>query len=236
MTMAKKNYTRFNINNVEAMYPRLDKPYSFNSMQNKSVPCDVFDDGAAYEVNFNMTKEQAADLYKNMVSAWNEGKEASWADKFDMPFKKLDDGRFQGKSKLKAAYGKNATRTPAQYDAKSIKLDDDFQLTSGSTVNINVELVPYSMTSSAGVSLRLRAIQVVALSEMAESNPFGEVDGYSSATEDDNPFGEATPEVVAEVEDVPVPKTTKSRKKKPTVEKEGSELDDILSQFDEVDD
>jgi len=236
MTMAKKNYTRFNINNVEAMYPRLDKPYNFNSMQNKSVPCDVFDDGAAYEVNFNMTKEQAADLYKNMVSAWNEGKEASWADKFDMPFKKLDDGRFQGKSKLKAAYGKNATRTPAQYDAKSIKLDDDFQLTSGSTVNINVELVPYSMTSSAGVSLRLRAIQVVALAEMAESNPFGEVDGYSSATEDDNPFGEATPEVVAEVEDVPVPKTTKSRKKKPTVEKDGSELDDILSQFDEVDD
>jgi hypothetical protein len=71
---------------------------------------------------------------------------------------------------------------------------------------------------------------------MAESNPFGEVDGYSSATEDDNPFGEATPEVVAEVEDVPVPKTTKSRKKKPPVEKEGSELDDILSQFDEVDD
>ena len=239
MTMAKKNYTRFNINNVEAMYPRLDKPYSFNSMQNKSVPCDVFDDGAAYEVNFNMTKEQAADLYKNMVSAWNEGKEASWADKFDMPFKKLDDGRFQGKSKLKAAYGKNATRTPAQYDAKSIKLDDDFQLTSGSTVNINVELVPYSTSTQFGISLRIRAVQVVSLAEMPEANPFGEVDGYSAKTEDDNPFGES--EVIAEVEDVPTPKTTKSRKKKAPVEpaKEASDLDDILSQFsdgDKVDD
>ena len=42
--------------------------------------------------------------------------------------------------------------------------------------------------------------------------------------------------IVAEVEDVPTPKTTKSRKKKAPVKKDGSELDDILSQFDEVDD
>ena len=80
---------------------------------------------------------------------------------------------------------------------------------------------------------------MVSLAEMPEANPFGEVDGYSAKTEDDNPFGES--EVIAEVEDVPTPKTTKSRKKKAPVEpaKEASDLDDILSQFsdgDKVDD
>ena len=237
MTMAKKNYTRFNINNVEAMYPRMDKPYHFDSTKQKSMPCDAFDDGASYSMSFNMTKEQAADLYKNMVVAWNEGKDSNWPEKIDMPFKKLDDGRFQGKTRLAAAYGQNATRKPSQYDAKSVKLDDDFQLTSGSTVNINVELVPYKMSNS-GVSLRLRAVQVVLLAEMAEANPFGEVDGYSAKTEDDNPFGEAEEAPVAE--DVPVPKTTKSRKKKAPVKKDdANELDDILNQFaddDKVDD
>ena len=236
MTMAKNNYTRININNVEAMYPRLDKPYKWSDPQGKSMPCDAFDEGAAYEVNFNMTKEQAVDLYKNMVTAWDEGRQSSWPEKIKMSFKELDGGRWRGKVRIKAAYGQNIVRPPAHYDAKGVKLDDDFQLTSGSTVNINVELVPYSTSTQFGISLRVRAVQVVSLAEMAEANPFGEVDGYSSATEDDNPFGEATPEVVAEVEDVPVPKTTKSRKKKPPVEKEGSELDDILSQFDEVDD
>ena len=235
--MAKKNYTRFNINNVEAMYPRIDKPYHFDSGKQKSMPCSAFDDGAAYTMSFNMTKEQAADLYKNMVVAWNEGREASWPEKIEMPFTKLDDGRFRGKARLTAAYGDNATRKPAQYDAKSIKLDDDFQLTSGSTVNINVELYPYKM-KNGGVSLRLRAVQVVSLAEMVEANPFGEVEGYSSKPEDDNPFGESESVPVAEVEDVPAPKTRRN-KKKAVVEpkKDASELDDILSQFnDEVDD
>ena len=231
MTMAKKTYTRININNVEAMYPRLDKPYKFSNAQNKTVPCDTFDSGAAYETSFNMTKEQAADLYKNMVTAWDEGRQSSWPEKIKMPFKELDGGRWRGKAKIKAAYGQNIVRPPTHYDAKGVKLDDDFQLTSGSTVNINVELVPYSTSSQFGISLRVRAVQVVVLAEMPEANPFGEVDGYSAKTEDDNPFGES--EVVAEVEDVPTPKTTKSRKKKAPVEpaKEASDLDDILSQF-----
>jgi len=38
MTMAKKTYTRFNINNVEAMYPRMDKPYHVDSTKQKSMP------------------------------------------------------------------------------------------------------------------------------------------------------------------------------------------------------
>ena len=79
---------------------------------------------------------------------------------------------------------------------------------------------------------------MVSLAEMAEANPFGEVDGYSAKTEDDNPFGEAEKAPVAE--DVPAPKTTKSRKKKAPVKKDdANELDDILNQFaddDKVDD
>jgi hypothetical protein len=235
--MAKKNYIRHNITNVEAIYPRIDKPYHFDSVKQKSVTCNEFDDGAAYTTSFNMTKEQAVELFKLMSTAWDAGRQDGWPEKIEMPFKKLDDGRFQGKARLAAAYGENATRKPSHYDAKGIKLDEDFQLTSGSTVNINVELVPYKMSASS-VSLRLRAVQVVELAQMAEANPFGEVAGYSSVGEDDNPFGETAPVVAPVKENVPVP-TTKARKNQAVVEpkKDASELDDILSQFnDEVDD
>jgi len=239
MTMAKKTYTRININNVEAMYPRLDKPYKFSKAQNKTVPCDAFDSGAAYETSFNMTKEQAADLYKNMVTAWNKGRESNWPEKMDMPFTKLDDGRFQGKAKIKSAYGQSIVRPPTHYDAKGVKLDDGFKLTSGSIVNINAELYYYNGTDNYGISLRLRAVQVVSLAEMPEANPFGEVDGYSVKDEDDNPFGESEDAPVAEVEDVPAPKTRRSKKKAPAKKDDANELDDILNQFaddDKVDD
>ena len=59
------------------------------------MPCDAFDDGAAYSMSFNMTKEQAADLYKNMVTAWNEGRDSNWPEKIDMPFKKLDEKTYE---------------------------------------------------------------------------------------------------------------------------------------------
>ena len=74
---------------------------------------------------------------------------------------------------------------------------------------------------------------------MAEANPYGEVDSYSAKTEDDNPFGASEDAPVAEVEDVPAPKTRRSKKKAPAKKDDANELDDILNQFaddDKVDD
>lgn len=170
----------FKIENVTAMYPRIDKTYRFDNTENRSVPCDPLDDGAAYELSFAMTKDQAKALYKAMVAAYKENRKDDWPEKLELPFKETDDGMFVGKTKLKGAYGKDVTKKPAQYDAAKNKLPDDFQLTSNSTVNIAVTFVPYNMRDH-GVSLRLNAVQVVKLAEAkGPANPFDAVDGYDS--------------------------------------------------------
>ena len=60
-----------NIENVEALWPRINQTYKYDASPKvkKSVPCDVFDDGAAYTIQFRMTEEQAKDLYKRMKVA-----------------------------------------------------------------------------------------------------------------------------------------------------------------------
>ena len=39
------------IKKVEALYPKLDRPYKFDKKENRSVPCGATDDGAEYTVD-----------------------------------------------------------------------------------------------------------------------------------------------------------------------------------------
>jgi len=198
--MAANN--QYVISNVEALWPRINKTYKFDSTENRTIPCDVFDEGAKYETRFRMTKDQAKALFVEMVTAYESKKEKGWPDKFDMPFKKEEDGMFTFKASLKGAYGKDATFKPIQYDAKSVKLPDDFMLTTGSTVNVAVTFTPYNMRE-AGVSLRLRAVQVIKYVPMEAASPFGAVEGGFQFSAEENPFEVVapTPAVVAEVSD-----------------------------------
>jgi hypothetical protein len=60
------------------------------------------------------------------------------------------------------------------FNAANQAIDDaDFQLTSGSTVNVAVQAVPYMTGMASGVSLRLRAVQLLELAEVAAgASPF----------------------------------------------------------------
>lgn len=219
--------TKYTLENVEAMWPRINRTYKFDAKDKKSVPCDAFDDGAAYTLQFRMTEAQAKELYKRMKTAYaaKQAENSEWPDKFPMPFKKDADGSFTHKAKLKGAYGAEATRKPAQYSASNKKLDDDFLLTNGSTVNIAVVFTPYNGAMGAGVSLRLDAVQVIDLKPMEEQSPFGAVEGFEdSPKEDDNPF-----------EDVTVDEPKKAVKKAaPAAPEKGS--DDLSSIIDDWDD
>ena len=175
------------VSNVEALWPRINKTYKFDNAENRTVPCDAFDEGAKYETRFRMTKDQAKALFVEMVKAYESKKEKGWPDKFDMPFKKEEDGTYTYKASLKGAYGKDATFKPVQYDAKSVKLPDDFMLTTGSTVNVAVTFTPYNMRE-AGVSLRLRAVQVIKYVPMEAASPFGAVEGGFQFSAEENPF------------------------------------------------
>ena len=232
------------INNVEALWPRINKTYKFDNAENRTVPCDVFDEGAKYETRFRMTKDQAKALFMEMVKAYESKKEKGWPDKFDMPFKKEEDGTYTHKASLKGAYGKDATFKPVQYDSKGAKLPEDFLLTTGSTVNIAVSFTPYNMRE-AGVSLRLRAVQVIKYVPMEASSPFGAVEGGFQFSAEENPFEvvePAAPAAPAEVVDelfgddepaqVEEPKKV-VKKKAPAPKASDDALADIVADWDD---
>ena len=192
MAEANMYYT---IEGVKALYPRLDATYKFDNKANGgkggSVKCDPLDDGAAYEMSFMMSESEAKALGHAMAMAYKAKKEESWPDKFALPFKKDDDGNYVGKAKLRGAYGTDKTTPPLQVDAQNNKLPADFQLTSGSTVNLAFTFVPYSMRDN-GVSSRLNGVQVIEYVPMVSRSPFGVVEGGFVAIRIDNPFSDTT--------------------------------------------
>ena len=229
----------YKIKGVEALYPRINKTYKFDSSENRSVPCDVLDDGAAYEMSFKMNETQAKELMSAMASVYKEKRESKWPEKFPVPFTKDDEGMYIGKAKLKGAYGKDATSKPKQYDAKNKELPEDFQLTTGSTVNLAVVLVPYSM-ANAGVSLRLRAVQVTKYIPLQVASPFDSVDGFSAdeiSDDDESPFFEIETESSSEVDNVielPVEEPKKKAAKvKTAAPKEKEDLSDLVDAWDD---
>jgi len=222
----------FMINQVEALYPRIDKPYRFDNKENRSVPCDVDDDGAKYEINFNMTSDQAKKLFSQMKAAYLERAGNNWPEKFDNPFKKKEDGLYEHKSILKAAYNGQPTRKPVQYDASNNKLPDDFLLTTGSTVNIAGVFVPYNTKGiGTGVSLRLNAVQVTNYVPYLASSPFESTEGFEVGEE--NPFQSEEPEVSGEevIEEIVEPK--KVAKKSASVKAKDPEIDAIVDDWDD---
>ena len=189
------------VQDVIAMYPRIDRTNKFDNAANRSMPCDPLDDGAAYEMSFKMPEAKAKELFKAMKAYYDFKKDKSWPDKFPLPFKKDDEGMFIGKCKLKGAYGTDKTRKPQQFDAKNNELEADFKLTSGSTVNVAVTFVPYNMRDN-GVSLRINGVQVTKYEPMAASSPFGVVEGgFEMAAQNASPFADTTSTSVDLVED-----------------------------------
>ena len=185
------------ISNAVARYPRLNGTYKFDSGEMRSVKCDALDDGAAYDMSFIMTPDQAKQLHSLCMEAYNNAasmdSKKKWPEKpSNLPYKKGDDGEIIGKAKLKGAYGMEKTSPPRQVDAQRNKLPDDFMLTSGSKVNVAVTLVPYNTGSINGISLRLRAVQVLELAELQHGvDPFDAVSGgYTAAASpaEDDPF------------------------------------------------
>ena len=225
------------LKNVKARYPRIDQPYKFDSKagaKGKSVPCDAIEDGACYELGFVMSKDQAKDLYNAMNAAYKEAKDSSWPDKLELPFTQLD-GELVGKTKLKASYNKKPTGRPALFDSQNASLPEDFMLTTGSTISVAMELIPYSMATS-GVSLRLRGVQVIDYIPYKPASPFDVESGFSSA---DAPAAESVEdmfggladaedevEVVAEPEPEPVKRQKKKDDPKPDEEDLSSIIDD----------
>tara|TARA_R110002153_G_scaffold123244_1_gene269306 strand:- start:3984 stop:4712 length:729 start_codon:yes stop_codon:yes gene_type:complete len=216
------------IKKVSILYPRLDKTYRFDNAENRSVPCDPTETGAKYETSFVMDGDTATALMGEMAVAYNTARKPSWPEKVPMPFSREEE-TYVGKCNLKGSFdGKQSTLPPKHFDAKNNPLESGFQLTSGSTANLFVEFVPYHSSGiGTGVSLRLRAVQVLTYKPLEAASPFEATDGDFDTG---SPFGEGTsgfdsteeapdnlfveePEV-AEVAEVVVPIETPKKKVK----------------------
>jgi len=97
-----------------------------------------------------------------------------------------DTGNVEFKFKLKAKVqrrdGTHYEQQPAVLDSKKVPMSNDILIGNGSRVKVAFEPVPYVMASTkkAGVSLRLKAVQVIDLVEYGNSvaSVFDEEDGF----------------------------------------------------------
>lgn len=116
-------------------------------------------------------------------------------------------------------------------------------LTTGSTVNIAVEMIPFKMATT-GVSLRLRGVQVLKYLPYKPASPFEEADGFTadqtksmfSAAEDDDDMFEAEGQITKqpdlfdddEEEEEEVVEPVKRKKKKEAAPADDEEMADII--------
>ena len=118
-----------------------------------------------------------------------------------------DTGNVEFKFKLKAKVQKRDgtyyEQQPAVIDSKKVPMTNDILIGNGSRVKVAFEPIPYVMASTkkAGVSLRLKAVQVIDLVEYGNSatSVFDEEDGFvaPSATS----VAETSTEELADVAD-----------------------------------
>ena len=229
------------IENVEAMYPRLDQTYRYDRNippRGKTVPCGPTEENAKFEMDFRMTKPQAEKLYKSMATAYKEAASSDWPSmpKATEVFEKDQEGMYIGSVQLKGQYKGKITEPPLHVDAKNKKLPPEFKLTHGSTINIGVVFVPYSM-SSHGVSLRIKAVQVLSVAEKKQYSPFETQDGFSVEEDDaSSVFEDVIDTAPVEADEIPSPKKV-TKKKEVTAPSSGDDLEAIVGDlFDDEDD
>lgn len=242
--MKKEKIVR-KIENVIALYPKMDQPYVFNKNggpngKGGSDPCDAHTSGAKYTTNFKMTAEQAKELLLAMGKAYKVRKEDDWP-KFENPFTPDTENPklFVGVARIDASW----ERPPVHIDAQKNDLGKGFKVTKGSIMNLQVELHPWSNPKTGhGVALRLEAVQVVKLADRgvsAENNIFDAVEGFAKEDDDSSEDDlESVFDVVAEEEEeeeaeaVAEPKVKVSKKKK-EAPKDDVDLASLLDGFDD---
>jgi len=170
----------------EAVYPHLVKP-------------DVrFNELGEYKVTLKIGKQDASQMVKDIDQAIedslakaqkdNKGKTVKTAPK---PFKE-ESGNVFFKFKMKAS-GVNKktqekfTQRPQLLDSKKNPIATNTSIWGGSIMKIAYQPVPYyTPMLGAGVSLRLKAAQVIKLVEGKTDNVFKEEDGFEAEPERKN--------------------------------------------------
>lgn len=169
-----------------AQYPYLTKPDTkFNPDGEYKISVEI-PGAAAQDIVTFLDEQFAASVAK--AKKENPGKKIKEGD---VPYSVDDDSgkvtvRFKLKAKVTPKQGDPFEQRPALFDAKGKPIGADTKIGGGSKVKVAYELVPYyTAIAGAGVSLRLKAVQVIDLVEFSggassEAYGFGEEEGYEA--------------------------------------------------------
>ena len=168
----------------EAIYPHLNKP-------------DVrFNEYGEYKVTLKVGKQDASAMVKlidqacedSLATAEKEAKGKKIKPAATKPYKLEGDNVFF-KFKMRAS-GKNKktnemfSQRPALFDAKKNPIPASQSIWGGSLMKIAYQLIPYHTPMlGAGVSARLKAVQILKLVEGQSQNVFNEEDGFEAKTD-----------------------------------------------------
>jgi len=230
--------SQYIIKNVIAKYPRIDQTYKWNDEAQNFLPCDRSDNDGAYSMSFVMDVNQAKNLKNQMQAAWNK---AFPKDKKDFKHNLKpteEEGQYEFKAKIKGSYGGQLVDPIRQYDAKNELYPAGFKLTTGSEVNIAVTLHANNNPVFKGVSLRLKAVQVLKLAPESMTSPFDiEDESIEDELEETSPFDNE--ETVVEEKPPVKKKVSRRAKKEAVVTDELDEEDELMkavSEYTEDDD
>ena len=182
----KKTYDRTTSPKGKAMYPYL------------SSPDTKFDSDGVYRLNLIVSGKEGESFIESLTEKHTYHydqyceKEGSGLKKANMPFKNVVDedgmetGEYEVRFKMKAI-GKSKDRTweqrPIVYDSKATPISADalkgMNIGNGSECKVAFEVIPYyTGMAGMGISLRLRAVQIIDLVEYTPQDDFAEEDGF----------------------------------------------------------
>tara|TARA_R110000824_G_scaffold38181_1_gene116936 strand:+ start:2971 stop:3735 length:765 start_codon:yes stop_codon:yes gene_type:complete len=170
---------------VKVLYPKINRPYKFNDKEQRTLPCEAREENAAYLMDIELSKKQAKSLNRMARALYEDRRKPKWPEDCPKPFRIIEDEEgdetYVVTVKKKCAYDGELTPLPKVFDAQNVDVTSpDFPLSTGSTANVAFTLVPYSMPTQHGVSLRLHSVQVLKLLEIATKSPFSVVEGYTA--------------------------------------------------------
>ena len=193
--------------------PRYVTPAGIAQYPYLTTPDTKFNPDGDYKVNLEIDPTEITTFLDEQLEA------SIAAAKKENPSKKIKEGdapysvneetgkvtlRFKLKAKVHPKNGESFDQSPALFDAKGKPLSKDIKIGGGSKMKVSYEILPYyTAIAGAGISLRLKAVQVIDLVEYSsggsgESYGFGKEDGYEATEETTNEF---TDESQAETED-----------------------------------
>lgn len=193
-------------------------------------PDTTFVDEGMYQCNLILSKKAAAKMVKEIKELHKEAqvmfkKENKKGKKAKLPFFENDDGdiefKFTQRAKIKSKKtGEIFDKTIPIFNSKNKPITPN--LGAGSIIKISYEPSQYyHATQGAGVTLRLKAVQVLELVEWEQDYGFEEEEGYEGdddnvveeeeddyeeeADSDEDEDGEEDPEDSGEEEDEDIP-------------------------------